>query len=48
MFAFSLNSYNVGEGDGIAEVCIDLLMGGTTSVNVPVTIQTADGSATRK
>ena len=47
MFAFSQQVYNVGEGDFLAEVCIDLI-GGVTSTNVPVTITTADGSANRK
>lgn len=46
MFAFSQQTYNVGEGDIIAEVCVNLI-GGVTSVNIPVTITTADGSANR-
>jgi hypothetical protein len=44
MFAFSAQVYNVGEGDIIAQVCIDQI-GGVTSTSIPVTISTADGSA---
>ena len=44
MFQFSQQIYNVGEGDGIAEVCIDLT-GGVTSVDTDVTISTSDGTA---
>ena len=46
MFAFSQQTYNVGEDDIMAEVCVNLI-GGVTSVNIPVTITTADGSANR-
>ena len=44
LFAFSQNNYNVNEGDGTAEVCIDLISG-VLSANIPIEITPQIGSA---
>ena len=47
IFAFSQDNYDVGEGDGDAEVCIDLVSG-VLAANTPVEISTQPGTASGK
>ncbi len=43
-FEFSQTDYNVNEGDGFAEVCIDLVSG-VLSANTPIVITPQTGTA---
>jgi hypothetical protein len=43
-FEFSETAYNVNEGDGSAEVCIDLVSG-VLSANTPIVITPQTGTA---
>lgn len=47
LFSLSQDDYNVNEGDGGVEVCIDLVAG-VPLTNIPIEISTQPGSAGRK